>query len=391
LQPGAKHPVLGKDKEADTMKLRFNGPTDGVLMIRLSGNWQVGEDLPFPNEVINRLASETDIQRVAFDTKELTRWDSSLPILLLKIKNLCSEKKIYMDSDGLPRGAKRLMELATAVPNEKDAGSAGENRTLFSLVGAETMDLLTSAKEMIAFIGEAFLAFIKFLSGKARYRRSDLFMTIQGCGAKALPIVSLISLLVGLILAFVGAIQLKMFGAQIYIANLVGIAMVRVMGAVMTGIIMAGRTGAAFAAQIGTMEVNEEIDALKTLGISPMEFLVLPRMLALVLMMPLLCIYSDLMGILGGGIVAIGMLDLNMSQYYIQTKEAISLNDLWIGLFHSAVFGVLVALAGCLRGIQCGRSAADVGNAATSAVVTGIVSIIVATAIITVLCNVLGI
>ena len=379
------------NKEADAMKLRFNGPTDGVLIIRLSGNWQIGEDLSSPNEVKTKLESETDIQRVAFDTKELTQWDSSLPILLLKIKNLCSEKKIYIDSGGLPRGAKRLIELATAVPIEKDAKSVGEDKTFLSLVGTETIHFLKSAKEMIAFIGEAFLAFIKFLSGKARYRRSDLFMTIQGCGAKALPIVSLISLLVGLILAFVGAIQLKMFGAQIYIADLVGIAMVRVMGAVMTGIIMAGRTGAAFAAQIGTMEVNEEIDALKTLGISPMEFLVLPRMLALVFMMPLLCIYADLMGILGGGIVGIGMLDLNMSQYYIQTKEAISLNDLWIGLFHSAVFGVLVALAGCLRGIQCGRSASDVGNAATSAVVTGIVSIIVATAIITVMCNVIGI
>ncbi len=378
-------------KETDAMKLRFNGPTDGVLMIRLSGNWQIGENLPSPNEVKIKLESEPDIQRVAFDTKELAQWDSSLPILLLKIKNLCSEKKIYIDSEGLPRGAKRLIELATAVPIEKDAKSVGENKTFLSLVGTETIHFLKSAKEMIAFIGEAFLAFIKFLSGRARYRRSDLFMTIQGCGAKALPIVSLISLLVGLILAFVGAIQLKMFGAQIYIADLVGIAMVRVMGAVMTGIIMAGRTGAAFAAQIGTMEVNEEIDALKTLGISPMEFLVLPRMLALVFMMPLLCIYADLMGILGGAIVGIGMLDLNMSQYYIQTKEAISLNDLWIGLFHSAVFGVLVALAGCLRGIQCGRSASDVENAATSAVVTGIVSIIVATAIITVMCNVIGI
>ena len=374
------------NKEADAMKLRFNGPTDGVLMIRLSGNWKIGEDLPSPNEFKIKLESETNIQRVAFDTKELTQWDSSLPILLLKIKTLCFEKKIYIDSDGLPRGAKRLIELATAVPIEKDARSEGD-----SLVGTETIHFLKSAKEMIAFIGEAFLAFIKFLSGKARYRRSDLFVTIQGCGAQALPIVSLISLLVGLILAFVGAIQLKMFGAQIYIANLVGIAMVRVMGAVMTGIIMAGRTGAAFAAQIGTMEVNEEIDALKTLGISPMEFLVLPRMLALIFMMPLLCIYSDLMGILGGGIVGIGMLDLNMSQYLIQTKAAISLNDFWIGLFHSVVFGVLVALAGCLRGIQCGRSSADVGNAATSAVVTGIVSIIVATAIITVICNVLGI
>jgi phospholipid/cholesterol/gamma-HCH transport system permease protein len=154
---------------------------------------------------------------------------------------------------------------------------------------------------------------------------------------------------------------------------------------------MAGRTGAAFAAQLGTMQVNEEIDALKTLGISPMEFLVLPRMLALVLMMPLLCIYADLMGILGGLIVGVFMLDLSAVEYFNQTKASVTLSHFWIGLFHGAVFGVLVALAGCLRGLQCGRSASAVGDAATSAVVTGIVSIIVATAIITIICNVLGI
>jgi len=196
---------------------------------------------------------------------------------------------------------------------------------------------------------------------------------------------------VGLILAFVGAVQLMMFGAQIFVADLVGIAMLRVMGAIMVGIIMAGRTGAAFAAQLGTMQVNEEIDALRTLGISPMEFLVLPRMIALIIMMPLLCVYADLMGILGGMIVGVGMLDISMVQYYQQTRAALNLNHFWIGLFQAGVFGVLVALAGCLRGIQCGRSASAVGDAATSAVVTGIVSIVVATAIITVICNVLGI
>jgi phospholipid/cholesterol/gamma-HCH transport system permease protein len=232
---------------------------------------------------------------------------------------------------------------------------------------------------------------MKMLTGKARYRRSDLILALQQCGAQALPIVSLISMLVGLILAFVGAVQLKMFGAEIYVANLVGIAMVRVMGAIMTGIIMAGRTGAAFAAQLGTMETNEEIDALKTLGISPIEFLVLPRMLSLMLMMPLLTIYADLMGVLGGMIVGVGMLDISYVEYFNQTRGGVGLTHLWIGLFHSIVFGVLVALAGCMRGMQCGRSASAVGDATTSAVVTGIVSIIVATAIITVACNVLGI
>ncbi len=244
---------------------------------------------------------------------------------------------------------------------------------------------------MVAFLGEAFLAFIQLLRGRARFRRSDLVLIIQECGAQALPIVSLISALVGLILAFVGAVQLLMFGAQIYVANLVGIAIVRVMGPIMTGIIMAGRTGAAFAAELGTMQVNEEVDALRTLGISPMEFLVLPRMLALALMMPLLCLYADLIGILGGLLVGVSMLDLDAVVYFNQTREAVSLKHFWIGLFHSVVFGVLVALAGCLRGMQCGRSASAVGQAATSAVVTGIVSIIVATAIITFICNILGI
>ncbi|HIJ20285.1 MAG TPA: ABC transporter permease, partial [Deltaproteobacteria bacterium] len=240
-------------------------------------------------------------------------------------------------------------------------------------------------------IGEAFISFLRFLRGKARFRGSDLALIMQDCGIQALPIVSLICLLVGLILGFVAAVQLVMFGAQIYVANLVAISMVRVMGAIMAGIIMAGRTGAAFAAQLGTMQVNEEIDAFKTMGISPMDFLVLPRILGLSLMMPLLVLYADLMGILGGMIVGVGMLDLNVMEYYLQTKASLSLFDLFIGVFQGMVFGVLVAVAGCLRGMQCGRSASAVGDAATSAVVTGIVSIIVATAIITVICNVLGI
>jgi phospholipid/cholesterol/gamma-HCH transport system permease protein len=205
------------------------------------------------------------------------------------------------------------------------------------------------------------------------------------------PIVSLISFLIGLILAFVGVLELALFGAEVYVADLVGIAMVREMGAIMTGIIMAGRTGAAYAAQLGTMQVNEEIDALETLAIPPMEFLVLPRMLALTLMMPFLVLYAGLMGILGGALVAVGMYDINIIVYLDRTKAAIGLNDLFIGLFMGVVFGILVALSGCLRGMQCGRSASAVGDAATSAVVTGIVAIIIATALITVVCSILGI
>ncbi|UCF33990.1 MAG: ABC transporter permease [Phycisphaerales bacterium] len=244
---------------------------------------------------------------------------------------------------------------------------------------------------MVRFIGEATIALGAFLRGRASYRRSELMLIIQECGAQALPIVSLISFLVGLILAFVGAVQLMQFGAQIYVADLVGIAMVREMGAMMAAIIMAGRTGAAFAAQLGTMTVNEEIDALKTLGISPMEFLVLPRMLALILMMPLLCLYADLVGMLGGLLVGVGMLDITFVEYFNQTVGAVDLNDIALGVVKSAVFGVLVALSGCLRGMQSGRSASAVGVAATSAVVTAIVFIIVTDAIFAVVTNIIGV
>jgi phospholipid/cholesterol/gamma-HCH transport system permease protein len=243
---------------------------------------------------------------------------------------------------------------------------------------------------MCRFIGEACLTFARFFLGKARYRRIDLVLLLQECGAQALGIVTLINFLVGLILAFMGAVQLRQFGAQIYVADLVGLGMTREMGAIMTGVIIAGRTGAAFAAQLGTMQVNEEIDALITMGIPPMEFLVLPRMLALMLMMPLLCVFADLVGILAGLVVATGLLDLTLVEYVNETQKAVSLLDCGVGLFKSAVFGALIALAGCLRGMQCGRSAAAVGAAATSAVVTGIVWIIASDGVFAVLTERLG-
>jgi phospholipid/cholesterol/gamma-HCH transport system permease protein len=284
-----------------------------------------------------------------------------------------------------------LLHLATAVPERQGARRHSQRIPALERIGDTAIEFKRATFDSLGFVGEVFTAFVALLRGQARMRRSDLIATIQECGSDALPIVSLISVLVGLILAFVGAVQLVMFGAQIYVASLVGIAMVRVMGAVMIGVIMSGRTGAAFAAQLGTMQVNEEIDALQTLGISPIEFLVLPRMLALMLMMPLLCLYADLMGIIGGLIVGVGMLDIGFVEYFNMTRASVGLNHFWIGLFHSAVFGVLIAVAGCLRGMQCGRSASAVGAAATSAVVTGIVSIVVATAVITLLCNVIGI
>jgi phospholipid/cholesterol/gamma-HCH transport system permease protein len=359
--------------------------------MRLAGPWRFKDKIPAADEVVKQFESIPQIRRLVFETKDLGNFDSALLTFLDEVVSYCSRRKILVEREGLPQGVQRLLALASAVPAKKDARKERRGESFLTTLGNEGIHFAHSTGEMLGFIGEAFLAFVRLLQGKATFRRSDFFLIVQQCGADALPIVTLISVLVGLILAFVGAMQLKIFGAELYVANLVGIAMVRVLGAVMTGIIMAGRTGASFAAELGTMEVNEEIDALKTLGISPMEFLVLPRMLALLVMMPLLCLYADLMGVLGGVLVGVGMLDMNLAEYLNQSINALNLNHFWIGLFHGAVFGVLVALAGCLRGMTCGRSAAAVGTATTSAVVTGIVSIVVATAILTVIFDVLGI
>lgn len=363
----------------------------GAFRIILSGEWRLDRSLPSSDAVLGELALAGPEARVTFDAESVSGWDSGLLTFLLKVHRHCLAEGIQVSVDGLPDGAGRLLSLATAVPERTGARRDASPTPFLARMGDLALGLGRSIQETLSFIGEIFVSFVRMCAGKASFRRSDLMSIVQECSSEALPIVSLISFLVGLILAFVGAIQLKLFGAQIYVADLVGIAMLRAMGAIMTGIIMAGRTGASFAAHLGTMQVNEEIDALRTTGISPVDYLVLPRMLVLSAMMPLLTLYADLMGILGGMFVAVTALDMNFKEYYVETTKAVGLTNLWIGLFSGLVFGVLVALSGCLRGMQCGRSASAVGDATRSAVVTGIVSIVVATAVITVLCDALGI
>lgn len=376
---------------APRKQVRFNRTSEDTLTVELSGDWLIAAGVPSVTEVEEGIEGNLPVRQLSFDATELSAWDSGILIFLKHLIQYCSNKGIPVDDQGLPDGIRRLVRLALAVPEKKDARAKSSRQPILSAIGSRSLDVLASFRGLMEFIGDVTLTFMRFIAGKTTYRRVDLVHLIRGSGAEALPIVSLISGLVGLILAFVGAIQLRMFGAQIYVADLVGIAMTREMGAMMTGIIMAGRTGAAFAAQLGTMEVNQEIDALKTLGISPMEFLIVPRMTALILMMPLLCIYADFVGMLGGFLVGVGMLDLSFMEYYNQTRNAVNMTNFSIGVTKSIVFGVLIALSGCLRGIQCGRSASAVGDAATSAVVTAIVWIIVSDAVFAVITEVLGI
>jgi len=363
----------------------------GRATLRLAGDWHIESRFPAFTELRTALTRQPGIRALDFETGTLASWDSGFLTVVLRLLQHCKEAGVEVALDGLPAGARKLLHLATAVPERQGARRAAGTDPFLVRVGKEAMTAWRSIGEMSAFLGEACIAFGRLLRGKARFRIVDLALIIQECGANALPIVTLISVLIGLILAFVGAIQLRQFGAQIYVADLVGIAMAREMGAIMTAIIMAGRTGAAFAAQLGTMQVNEEIDAFTTLGFSPMEFLVLPRMLALILMMPLLCVYADVLGILGGAIVGVGLLGITPTEYYIETINGVALGDFAIGIFKSAVFGVVVAISGCLRGIQSGRSASAVGEAATSAVVMAIVLIIVLDGIFAVVTDTLGI
>ena len=373
----------------DEPELSLRRAGDATLTIRLAGPWHLRRTMPSPDAVRKEIESATP-RRVTFDTEQLTAWDSSLLTFLTAVSGLCTEHKATLDRDSLPSGLRRLLSLAEAVPERPGARQEGTRPSWLARVGLAVLDAREPIAEMLGFVGQLTQAVGRLARGRARFRMVDLALLVQQAGAQALGIITLISFLVGLILAFVGAVQLQQFGAAIYVANLVGIAMVREMGAMMTGIVMAGRTGAAYAAQLGTMKVTQEIDALTTMGISPLDFLVLPRMIALCLMMPLLCLYADLMGILGGATVGVTMLDLPLQVYYDQTIGAVQIGDLIGGVFKAAVYGVLVAISGCLRGMQCGNSSSAVGDAATSAVVTGIVAIVTACGIFAVVFYALG-
>ncbi len=370
--------------------LGFSHPTQTTLHVRLAGSWRFADGLPSVRDVQQQFVDIPHIARVTFDATALTAWDTGLLTFLMQSFDICEQHRAEVGRSGLPQGVLRLLALAEAVPERQGVRRTEARVAWLNRVGRQTLDAIAAVSDAMTFLGEACLALLKLLRGQLSFRRKDFGLILQDCSARALPIVSLISFLVGLILAFVGAVQLQQFGAQIYVADLVGLGMAREMGAMMTGIIMAGRTGAAFAAQLGTMRVNEEIDALTTMGFSPMDFLVLPRMLALMTMLPSLCLYADFMGILGGLVVGVGMLDLELAQYVNESILAVSLLDFGLGLIKSAVYGVLIAIAGCYRGMQCGNSSAAVGEAATSAVVTSIVWIVVASAVLTVIYDALG-
>lgn len=381
---------------------------DGALNVVAAGVWAIGASSekqtakrsgrkgegagPDPQEVerAEQAANAADVKALVLRADEVESWDSSLLAVFARIIDAASARNVPVNTDALPEGMARLLALAREVPAPTQQQPAGhDDPGLLEMVGDKVLAWPGIILNVTSFLGEVTASLGRFFTGRASFSSRDLWRAFRECGIDALPIVSLTSLLLGLILAFVSAIQLRMFGAEIYVAALVGVAMVRVMGPVLTGIVLAGRTGASFAAIIGSMQVNEEVDSLVTFGIAPVDFLVLPRVLGLAIMTPLLAIYADVMGIVGGFIVGILMLDIAPSAYWENTLSNISLSYVWIGLLHALVFGFVVSLCGCYQGMRSGRNAEAVGRATTAAVVNSIVGIIVSTSIITVVFTVI--
>lgn len=354
--------------------------------LHLSGDWQLGSS---PDGTALCTAIPADSAHLVLLATDLGNWDSSLAIALLQLARWCDSQHIALDTQALPDGLQQLLKLATGVPVYQPT-STSDSEGFINSLNTRVKTQWYELRDTLTFIGETTLALGKWFSGQSKTRRSDILFFIDQAGPKALAIVTLISLLVGMILAYLGSVQLRQLGAQVYVADLVAIGMVREMGALMTAVIMAGRTGAAYAAQIGTMQVNDEIDALRVMGISSMEFLVLPRLLALVFVMPLLCVYADIIGMAGGAIIATSM-DVSITQYVLQTRDAVDWLDFSTGLIKSVFFGILIAVAGCQAGLHCGRNSNAVGMAATNAVVKAIVYLVVADAAFNILYDKLGI
>jgi phospholipid/cholesterol/gamma-HCH transport system permease protein len=343
---------------------------EGSVILQLSGDWRRGG----PEVVITGDPPDQAADR--YESKDLGAFDSMLPAFLLAHLRAHPPKAgTAVSFEGLPPNLRGLLELALAVPEEIVAQSARPT-SFTTRLGKLSLRAWKSTLDVVEFVGQCSLSVGRLFSGRARFRTPDLWLSVQECGIEALPIVTLISFLIGMILAFVGNAQLTNFGANLLVADLVAIAMVREMGVVMTAIIMSGRTGAAFAAHIGSMNANEEIDALRTSGFDPFDYLVLPRLLALVIMMPVLTIYSNVVGILGGMMVG-SFVGIPTVLFWNETLLSLNFTNSSLGVIKSVFFGAAIAISGCMQGMRAGRSSAAVGEATTHAIVAAITWVVV--------------
>jgi phospholipid/cholesterol/gamma-HCH transport system permease protein len=364
---------------------RIVGPN---MVLFLSGDWSARED-PSRARVTESLLERSNIHAMRFDSSNLGRWDSSLLVFLSSLREALTRRHIVFDQTGLPPAARRLLALLPAASPEPPGATRSVGVT--ERVGIWAIGTWSDLMGITALIGETILRSGAAVRGRVRMRIVDLLTSIYDAGIAALPMVALVNILVGGIVAFVGGIQLRRLGAEIYVADLTGVTVVREMAPLMTAIVMSGRTGSAYAAEIAAMQGSEEIDALHAIGISVFDYLILPRLSALTTMMPLLFIYAGALGLFGGFAVALAMMNIPAASFVAQLRGAVAGEDILLGLVKSVAFGSWIAIAGCRMGLKAGRSATDVGHAATTAAVSGIVGVIALDALFDVCANAFGI
>jgi len=366
------------DDSPDTSSTGFEVTLDdqGAPTLHLEGRMDAGSAPAMINGVIS-LFAENPPATLIVDLAKVTYLDDFGALVLIKLKNLMPGKESRMVIANAADTVKDVLAILNFdAPGTSAARPPKRSPNMFTRLGSAVFRQASGLKFVFSFIGSVCFASFYVLVHPKSLRADDTLYAMEKTGVDALPIVGLISFLLGLIMAFMSSVQLRQFGANIYVASLVGLAMVRELGPIMTAIIVAGRSGSAFAAEIGTMKISEEVDALFTMGFDPTRFLVVPKMVATVIVVPFLTMFSDLCAILGGLVVGVFMLDLTVNAYIFQTMKTLTLFDVFWGLLKGGIFALLITIVGCLRGFQVKGGAASVGQATTSAVVSGIFLII---------------
>jgi phospholipid/cholesterol/gamma-HCH transport system permease protein len=372
-----------------SVHLRQEPPRDGILRLAIDGRLDSDGTGQIWREATDSVAAARAAS-VVLDAAGVDYCDGSGIALLAHLRALQARGGGALTVEGLRPEFQQMLEAWAPGDLARLDGAPRAGSNLAEEIGEAAVEVWRDIQALIGFVGEltAALGYAALHPRSVRWR--DALQVAEAAGVNALPIVALISFLVGLILAFQAAVPLRQFGAEIFVANLIALSMLREMGPLMTAIILAGRSGSAFAAELGTMRVREEIDALKTMGLDPVRFLVVPRVTAAVIMTPLLTVFADLLGLMGGSVVMIS-LGFPLITFVNQVQYAVSYGSLLGGLLKAFVFGILVAAIGCLRGLQTGSGASAVGESTTRAVVSGIVLITVTDGIFSVVYYYLGV
>lgn len=362
-----------------------------VLEITLSGDWAIDT----ADRIDAGIASLNDLSSgsIVVDASPIGRMDTAGAWMIEKIRQRLMTGNTTVEICGIQPNHQLLVDRLHGLAGEPapEPVRYGALSLVAEHTGRATVDAFHEGRDLLNFLGLATVTASKTLVSPRRFRMTAFVHHLEQVGLNALPIVGLLSFLIGVVLAYQGADQLRQFGAEIFTVNLLGISILREMGILLTAIIVAGRSGSAFAAQIGTMQVNEEIDAMRTIGLDPMEVLVLPRTLALLVAMPLLAVYADLMGLAGGALMAIISLDITFTQFTERLKDVVPIWAFWVGIIKAPVFGIVIALVGCREGLKVRGSADSVGRQTTRAVVISIFLVIIIDAVFSIFFSAVGV